>query len=92
MVSVGIESVSPQGLIESDAARKNAGKGGAAPGLETILNQIRVLKEHGLYILAWFVIGWDSDRQEQYRSTLEFADRAGVSPGRAERRTQQSRS
>ncbi|MEW6077968.1 MAG: radical SAM protein [Thermodesulfobacteriota bacterium] len=80
LVSVGIESVSREGLIESDAARKMSNKGNKTPSVDTILEQIRALKEHGLFILGWFVIGWDSDREDQYQSTLEFADRAGIAP------------
>ncbi len=80
LVSVGIESVSKQGLLESDAAKKLSNKDNHTPSLDTILDQIRVLKDHGLFILAWFVIGWDSDTTDQYQSTLEFADRAGIVP------------
>jgi len=78
-VSVGIESISAQGLVESNAGKKLSGNGDI-PGIEKILRQISILREQGLFILGWFVMGWEGDTKETYKRTLAFCERAGVAP------------
>jgi len=67
-VSVGIESISAQGLVESNAGKKLSGNGDI-PGIEKILRQISILREQGLFILGWFVMGWEGDTKETYKRT-----------------------
>ena len=78
-VSMGIESVSQQGLAESGASKK-VSPSASQPNIENIREQIRIVQDHGVFVVGWFVIGWDSDCRETYEATLEFANRAGVAP------------
>ncbi len=78
-VSLGLESISEDGLTESSAGQKLSSTGDT-PHIEKVLEQIRILQDHGLFVLGWFVIGWDCDNQETYERTLEFSDRAGITP------------
>jgi radical SAM superfamily enzyme YgiQ (UPF0313 family) len=78
-VSVGIESVSQQGLAESRAWKKHSSGGGELK-LEKLHEQIGMMKDHGLFVVGWFVIGWGSDDRATYEKSLEFSDRSGIAP------------
>lgn len=78
-VSVGIESVSQQGLAESRAWKKHSSGRGELK-LEKLHEQIRIMKDHGLFVVGWFVIGWGSDDRATYEESLAFSDRSGIAP------------
>jgi len=78
-VSIGIESVSQGGLAESGAWRKLP-TSAKSPNLEKIREQIRIVQDHGVFVVGWFLVGWDSDGPDAYQKSLEFADSAGIAP------------
>ncbi len=79
MLMAGIESVSPQGLSETHALSKVTGSGKPAD-IEKISEQIRIIQDHGIFVIGWFVLGLDSDNQDSYERTLAFSERAGIAP------------
>ncbi len=76
---VGIESISQQALSASNTLKKFSGSGDNADIKQT-LEQIRAIQDHGIFVMGFFVLGWDSDNIESYARTLEFANRAGIAP------------
>ena len=76
---VGLESISEEGLAQSNAARKHSGNSDPTD-IEKIVNALNILREYGLFIYGWFIIGWDGDTKETYKSTIEFSKRAGIAP------------
>jgi radical SAM superfamily enzyme YgiQ (UPF0313 family) len=78
-VSIGIESVSQQGLAESRAWKKLS-TSGKDQSLEKTCEQIRIVQDHGVFVIGWFVLGWDSDGREAYERSLEFSDSTGIAP------------
>jgi radical SAM superfamily enzyme YgiQ (UPF0313 family) len=78
-LSIGVESVSQSGLSESGACRKLS-TSGRDRSLDKMREQIRIVQDHGVFVVGWFVIGWDSDGPDAYRRSLDFADETGIAP------------
>jgi len=68
-VFLGIETPSAEGLKEAKKfqnLRKDS------------LQQVRVIQESGLWVLAGFIVGFDSDDETIFDRQLEFIDRAAI--------------
>jgi radical SAM superfamily enzyme YgiQ (UPF0313 family) len=78
-VSIGIESVSQQGLAESGAWKKLS-TSRSEGSLEKTREQIRIVQDHGVFVVGWFVVGWDGDDRETYEKSVEFCDSTGIAP------------
>jgi radical SAM superfamily enzyme YgiQ (UPF0313 family) len=78
-ISIGIESVSQGGLADSGAWKKLS-TSGKDPSLDKTREQIRIVQDHGVFVVGWFVIGWDSEGTEAYQRSLEFVDQTGIAP------------
>ena len=72
-VFIGIETPSAEALKESKKfqnLRKDS------------LQQVRVIQESGLWVLAGFIVGFDSDDETIFERQREFIEKAPRSPGR----------
>ena len=78
-ISIGIESVSQAGLTESRAWKKLS-TSGSNPSLDKTREQIRIVQDLGVFVVGWFVLGWDSDGPDAYQRSLDFADETGMAP------------
>jgi len=78
-VSIGIESISKDGLIESGAGKKIS-TSTVDQSLKKTKEKIKLLQNHGVFVAGWFVIGWDSDDKGAYAKSLEFAEQTGIAP------------
>lgn len=68
-VFLGIESPSAEALkgsLKFQNLRKD------------ILGQVRIIQESGLWVLAGFIVGFDSDDQSIFERQREFIERAGI--------------
>jgi radical SAM superfamily enzyme YgiQ (UPF0313 family) len=66
---IGFESLRPAVLTRM--------KKGAADRSGSYVSAVRTLRKHGIGIYGTFVFGYDDDRDESFRQTLEFAKRNG---------------
>jgi radical SAM superfamily enzyme YgiQ (UPF0313 family) len=67
---VGVEAVTPQGLKD---IFKNFNESG-----ESLVEQLRKFRKHGVHVLGSFIFGLPSDRAETFDATLAVAERAEV--------------
>ena len=71
-VFIGIETPSAEGLKESKKFQ-NLRKDN--------LEQVRIIQESGLWVLAGFIVGFDSDDETIFERQREFIEKAPPSPG-----------
>lgn len=67
---VGVEAVTPEGL-------KSVFKDFNYSG-ETLIQQLRKFREHGVHVLGSFIFGLPSDRPDTFQATAELAIRADL--------------
>ena len=67
---VGVEAVTPEGLKD---IFKNFNESG-----ESLVEQLRKFRTHGVHVLGSFIFGLPSDRAETFDATLAVAERAEV--------------
>jgi radical SAM superfamily enzyme YgiQ (UPF0313 family) len=63
---MGFESITPQSL-------RDARKAPNIPGFSNYVNEVRILREHGMQTWAAFSLGYDNDTRDSILSTLDFA-------------------
>jgi radical SAM superfamily enzyme YgiQ (UPF0313 family) len=68
-VFIGIETPSPEGLKESRKFQ-NLRKDNVA--------QVRLIQESGLWVLAGFIVGFDSDDEHIFERQLEFIEKTAI--------------
>ena len=65
---VGVEAVTPEGLKD---VYKNFNESG-----DSLVEQLRAFRRHGLHVLGSFIFGLPSDRPGTFAATLDVAERA----------------
>jgi radical SAM superfamily enzyme YgiQ (UPF0313 family) len=68
---VGIESVTPEGL---KAVYKNFNDAG-----EALVGKLQAFRRHGVHVLGSFIFGLSTDTPDTFHTTVDLAQRAGVS-------------
>lgn len=68
-VFIGIETPSAEALKGSRKFQNLRGN---------IADQVRVIRESGLWVLAGFIVGFDSDDESIFERQLEFIDQTGI--------------
>src|SRR5437588_82675 len=67
---VGVEAVTPEGL---KAVHKDFNLAG-----ESLVERLRVFRQHGVHVLGSFIFGLPSDRPETFAATVTVAQRADL--------------
>ncbi len=77
-VFVGLESVEPETLKSVKITSKL--RHGQEVDFRRTAEAIRRIKKHGIMVVGFFVLGFDTDTRETFDRTLEFCDSTGVVP------------
>jgi len=67
---VGVESVTPEGLKDVYKDFNCAG--------DSLITRLQTFRRHGVHVLGSFIFGLPSDRPETFATTVDVAQRAGV--------------
>lgn len=67
---VGVESVTPEGLKVVFKEFNSAG--------ESLVQRLRIFREHGVHVLGSFIFGLSTDRPETFDATVAIAEAAEV--------------
>jgi radical SAM superfamily enzyme YgiQ (UPF0313 family) len=77
-VSVGIESINPDTLAASGAAKKIGQTD--KPAIDTIRERIRFIQEQGILVSGWFVVGYETDTIETFDACRAFCEEMHIFP------------
>jgi radical SAM superfamily enzyme YgiQ (UPF0313 family) len=77
--AIGLESINPATLKSSGAITKT-GASGTDGIIDTMEENLRFIREQGIFVSGWFVVGYDTDTLDTYEQTLAFCKRNDILP------------
>jgi radical SAM superfamily enzyme YgiQ (UPF0313 family) len=77
--ALGLESINPATLKSSGAISKT-GASGADAIIDKMEENLRFIREQGIFVSGWFVVGYDTDTLDTYEQTLAFCNRNNILP------------
>jgi radical SAM superfamily enzyme YgiQ (UPF0313 family) len=77
--ALGLESINPATLKSSGAISKT-GVSGVDAIIDTMEENLRFIRDQGIFVSGWFVVGYDTDTLDTYEQTLAFCNRNNILP------------
>jgi len=77
--ALGLESINPASLKSSGAISKT-GVSGADAIIDKMEENLRFIREQGIFVSGWFVVGYETDTLDTYEQTLAFCNRNNILP------------
>lgn len=73
-LSVGVEAITSEGQAQAKSFKKLGFQSAQDFNLEDLKERLLIIKDHGVDLMLWIVMGWDGDTLDTYKAASDFCD------------------